>query len=220
MTPSPAPDRKATVLLMLAIAGGVDAIGLAETGRYFVSFMSGNVTQIGLQLAYRDGAGALLPLGLVALFVAGATIGSLIAERTARRGAAALLLAEAALLGVAWAGLDGARPGLGVAALAVAMGVASIVMLHDAAIASQGHATGVLVRLGVALAGLGRDVPGRTAGFHAAAVAALMLGSMGGALGRLRFGSAVLLLPIAALALLGLAALGDRARPADRSASD
>jgi len=205
MLESPTPDRNATILLLLAIAGCVDVVGLGETGRYFVSYMSGNTTQLGQLLAYHDYAGALMPIGLVALFVGGATLGTLVVESTGRRAAAALLLIEAALLALAWWGLGSPRPMLGVILLPVAMGLANIVTLHNGG-ASPGttYATGTLVKLGVALAGLGRDSRSRDVFRYAAMWLALLAGGMLGAIGQLRLGPAVLLVPVAALILLGL----------------
>jgi len=205
MLESPTPDRNATILLLLAIAGCVDVVGLGETGRYFVSYMSGNTTQLGQLLAYHDYAGALMPIGLLALFVGGATLGTLVVESTGRRAAAALLLVEAALLALAWWGLGSPRPMLGVILLPVAMGLANIVTLHNGG-ASPGttYATGTLVKLGVALAGLGRDSRSRDVFRYAAMWLALLAGGMLGAIGQLRLGPAVLLVPVAALILLGL----------------
>ncbi len=205
MLDSPTPDRNATILLLLAIAGCVDVVGLGETGRYFVSYMSGNTTQLGQLLAYHDYAGALMPIGLVALFVGGATLGTLIVEATGARAAGALLLVEAALLALAWWGLGSPRPMLGVILLPVAMGLANIVTLHNGG-ASPGttYATGTLVKLGVALAGLGRESRPRDAARYAAMWLALLIGGMLGAIGQLRWGAEVLLVPVGALLVLGL----------------
>jgi len=208
MLERPLPDRDATILLLLAIAGCVDVVGLGETGRYFVSYMSGNTTQLGQLLAYHDYAAALMPIGLVALFIGGATLGTLIVEAAGARAAAALLLVEAVLLALAWHGLGAARPMLGVIVLPVAMGLANIVTLHNGG-ASPGttYATGTLVKLGVALAGLGRDGTPREVLRYAAMWLALLIGGMLGAIGQLRWGANVLLVPVAALLALGLADL-------------
>ncbi|WP_419825111.1 YoaK family protein [Sphingomonas sp.] len=209
MLESPTPDRKATVLLLLAIAGCVDAIGLAETGRYFVSFMSGNTTQAGLALAYGDWAGTVAPLGLVALFVGGATLGTLVVERAAKRTVPVLLIVEAALLALAWMGFGSSRPMLGVVLLAVAMGLANIVT-------AQGpgphpgvtYATGALVRVGTGLAALGRARGGAARlAFDVASWLALLGGAVGGALARLRYGMSTLAALAAVVALLGLVEL-------------
>lgn len=209
MLDSPTPDRKATALILLAVAGFIDAVGLAETGRYFVSYMSGNTTQIGLLLAYHDMATLLLPLGLVALFVGGATVGTLIAEKAGRRASAVLLLAIAAVLGGAWWGLGSMRPMVGVTLLPIAMGMANVVTLRGGAADGGGtvgatYATGALVRLGVALAGLGTGRGGPAALYNLALWLALLCGSVVGAIGRLRYGNAALIGPVAVLLLLAL----------------
>jgi uncharacterized membrane protein YoaK (UPF0700 family) len=216
MLESQTPDRNATVLLLLAIAGCVDMVGLGETGRYFVSYMSGNTTQLGQLLAYHDYAGALMPIGLVALFVGGATLGTLIVEAAGRRAPGALLLVEAGLLALAYWGLGSLRPMLGVILLPVAMGLANIVTLrHGGASPGTTYATGALVKLGVALAGLGRDSRPSDVLRYATMWLALLAGGMLGAIGQLRWGPKVLLVPAAALILLGFVDLVlTRRRPA------
>ncbi|WBO21447.1 YoaK family protein [Sphingomonas abietis] len=200
------PDRKATVLLLLAIAGCVDAVGLAETGRYFVSFMSGNTTQMALHLAYRDYASVGMPLGLIALFVAGCTIGTLIAEKVGGRLAGGmLLLVEAIVLAVAAWGFQSPWSGIGLILLPVGMGLANIVTLH-AGSAQPGatHATGALVKLGILLAGAGRDARAGDLGFQLAMWIALLVGGILGAFGRLRFGMDTLLAAAGLLLVLGV----------------
>lgn len=208
MLESPTPYRKATILLLLAIAGCVDAVGFGEFGRYFVSFMSGNTTLVGIDLAARSYWSISMPIGLVALFVGGATMGTLIAEGAGRRGPAAVMLAEAALLGLACYGLLSVRPLLGAIVLPVAMGLANIATLRAGGPRpGTTYATGALVKLGVAIAGLGRDSDPRDLFFYAGMWLALLLGAMAGAIGRMRFGGEVLLAPVVVLAVLGVAGL-------------
>ena len=208
MLESPTPDRKATVLLLLALAGLVDAVGLGETGRYFVSYMSGNTTQLGVLLAYHDSHSALMPLGLIALFVAGATLGTLLTEKAGRAAPAVLLLAEAVLLALSWWAFKSPRPASGVILLPVAMGFANIVTLRAGAPhPGTTYATGALVRLGVALAGLGRDTDPRDLLYLFGMWVALLAGGVLGAFGRLRYGTDVLLAPVALLVLIGAAEL-------------
>ena len=200
------PDRKATVLLLLAIAGCVDAVGLYETGRYFVSFMSGNTTQVAQHLAFHDFASAGLPAGLIALFVAGCTIGTMMARTAgAARAAGVLLLIEAALLAAATWAFGSSWPQLGIILLPVGMGLANIVAVH-AGRAEPGatHATGALVKLGILLADAGER--GRIAdmGFQFAMWLALLVGSILGAFGRLHRGIETLWVPVAILAVLGI----------------
>jgi uncharacterized membrane protein YoaK (UPF0700 family) len=61
-----------------ALAGYVDGIGFLHLGGLFVSFMSGNSTRMGVSLAEGHWSSASEALGLVALFVIGAAVGSLI----------------------------------------------------------------------------------------------------------------------------------------------
>jgi uncharacterized membrane protein YoaK (UPF0700 family) len=115
------------------------------------------------------------------------------------------MLAEAALLALGWLGLMSARPLLGAIVLPVAMGLANIVTLRAGGPQpGTTYATGALVKLGVALAGLGRDTDPRDALFYAGMWLALLVGAVAGAIGRMRFGGEVLLAPVAVLVLLAL----------------
>jgi len=67
-----------------ALAGYVDGIGFLQLGGLFVSFMSGNSTRMGVSLAAGQWLPAAEALGLIALFVAGAALGSLIVARPQR----------------------------------------------------------------------------------------------------------------------------------------
>ena len=78
-------------LLLTATAGFVDAIGFITLGGYYTSFMSGNTTQLGADLAAGRWTIALLPTGLVALFFAGSFVGSVIAQSSRRWGPAVTL---------------------------------------------------------------------------------------------------------------------------------
>ena len=74
-------DSSRNILLACALsglAGYVDGIGYLHLGGLFVSFMSGNSTRMGVSLAEGNWSSATEALGLVALFVIGAAIGSLI----------------------------------------------------------------------------------------------------------------------------------------------
>src|SRR3979411_680147 len=81
-----------------ALAGYVDGIGFIHLGGLFVSFMSGNSTRMGVSLAdghWRDAAQAL---SLIALFVIGAALGSLIVLGRGANRQPWVLLVEAILL--------------------------------------------------------------------------------------------------------------------------
>lgn len=99
-------DRRlrAIAIALSMLAGYIDVIGFMATGGFFVSFMSGNSTRLGVGIAHQASAW-MIAGGLIALFVCGVTISALIARRLGawqRAGIVALvalLLALAALFG-------------------------------------------------------------------------------------------------------------------------
>ena len=76
--------RRRLAIAFAALAGFVDAVGFVAAGGYFVSFMSGNTTRLGVDLA-TSLASALVPVGLIASFVGGAFLGALMAESRPQR---------------------------------------------------------------------------------------------------------------------------------------
>jgi len=204
------PDRLAAAILLAAIAGAVDAVGFTELGGYFVSFMSGNSTRLGLHLAAHQWSSALFAGGLVALFVGGVAAGALVAERAGRRAAAVILLCEAILLTGASFLLEGPRPVMGAILLPPAMGLANVFLLGEGGVQlGLTYMTGTLVRVGIGLASLG--TAGRERGRGRAVALDLMLwlalvaGVVLGGIGRARFGGQVLLAPAVALLVMAMA---------------
>ncbi len=151
MTRLDSTDR-AFAISLAALAGYVDAIGFLTTGGFFVSFMSGNTTRLGVGMAsYLGDAG--VAARLVIMFVGGVTIGTMVGRaagirrRTAMLTLIALLIALAIFLG------NGARPGLAVALLALAMGMENTVLDGDGEVrVGITYMTGTLVRVGQRLA--------------------------------------------------------------------
>ncbi|MBC7166956.1 DUF1275 family protein, partial [Phenylobacterium sp.] len=72
-------DRRARLfaIVLAAAAGYVDAAGFLMTGGFFVSFMSGNSTRLGVGL-FRGAEEALIAGGLIAAFVSGVVIGGVL----------------------------------------------------------------------------------------------------------------------------------------------
>jgi uncharacterized membrane protein YoaK (UPF0700 family) len=199
------PERLAAAILLAAIAGCVDAVGFAELSGHFASFMSGNSTRLGLHLAAHEWRSALFTFGLVALFVGGAAAGALIVDRAGRAGGAAILLVEALLLAAAATLLDGTRPLMGAALLPPAMGLANAFLLGDGGVrVGLTYMTGTLVRIGIGLAALGTQGRARAVLLDILLWLALVVGVVLGGIGRVRYGGAVLLAPVAALVLMGL----------------
>src|SRR5688572_19796728 len=83
------------------VAGYVDAIGFLKLGGFFVSFMSGNSTRLGVGVATGQWATARTAVALIGLFVAGVVLGALVARRVGEARRSAILALEAALLALA-----------------------------------------------------------------------------------------------------------------------
>lgn len=136
------------------VAGYVDAVGFIETGGLFVSFMSGNSTQAGVELWDVGLADALLPLGLVAAFVVGVALGGALGAHGTRR-AWIIAAAAAAVAATAVLGLIAPDAGWRFGLLAAAMGALNTLYLAEGrARVAITYATGTLVSLGLALAAL------------------------------------------------------------------
>jgi uncharacterized membrane protein YoaK (UPF0700 family) len=130
------------------LAGFVDAIGFISLGGFFVSFMSGNTTRLGVGAA-GDAHAVLLATGLVALFVTGVMAGTLVRRVTPwRHGASVLLLVSVLLALAALAGMAGAGPPAA-AVMALAMGAENAVFERDGEVhIGLTYMTGTLVKLG------------------------------------------------------------------------
>jgi uncharacterized membrane protein YoaK (UPF0700 family) len=143
-------DRLLAIALS-AVAGFVDAVGYGQSGGFFVSFMSGNSTRLGVGIAQRIGQ-ALLAGTLIAAFVTGVVVGTLVARKRSTQQSIVLALVSLAL---ASAGLAG-RFGIDVLALmlaALAMG-AENATFEEAGEVRIGltYMTGTLVKMGQRIA--------------------------------------------------------------------
>lgn len=135
-----------------ALAGYVDAIGFLATGGFFVSFMSGNSTRLGVGIAEMS-ANAAVAAMLIGSFLTGVVAGSLIGRVAGNRHREIVplllagLLAGAALLGqfqLLWASA---------VLMAVAMGVENIFFAEGTDVRiGLTYMTGRLVKIGQALA--------------------------------------------------------------------
>src|SRR3569833_928148 len=83
-----------------ALAGFVDAIGFIQSGGFFVSFMSGNSTRLGVGIAER-GLSAIAAAGIFVCFPADTAAGALLGARTEPPRPPAKLFFFAALLALA-----------------------------------------------------------------------------------------------------------------------
>jgi len=135
-----------------ALAGFVDAIGFLGTGGFFVSFMSGNSTRLAVGAA-RNFAFAATALTLIAAFVAGVMIGSLVGRRTGAMRAPAVLLLVTVALALAATIAPAAPPLATFVLVAVAMGAENMIFEANGDVRlGLTYMTGTLVRIGQRLA--------------------------------------------------------------------
>lgn len=130
------------------LAGYVDAVAYISLGGFFVSFMSGNTTRLGVSVAQGTRA-ELVATGLIAMFVTGVMLGTLVRRFTPWRRAATVLGLVSALLALA-AMLGGAgRTDAAAVAMALAMGAENAVFERDGEVhIGLTYMTGTLVKLG------------------------------------------------------------------------
>lgn len=145
--------QRALAYVLAGIAGYVDAMGFRHLGGVFVSFMSGNTTRFGVDVAMGDWMKAAEIAGIVLIFVAGATLGGLVGQDGQRSRRAAILWTEAALLAVAALSDSFGLAVIGTVAMALAMGVENAVFQRNGAPGiGLTYITGALVKVGQSLA--------------------------------------------------------------------
>jgi uncharacterized membrane protein YoaK (UPF0700 family) len=168
------PIGLAMAVALTALAGAVDACGLARLGDLFVSFMSGNTTSLGLALGRGEWSRAHFVATLVALFVLGGIAGEILGIAAGRWRVPAVTAAVAAGLAVPLA-----APGVTVTAMVLAMGALNAAMQRAGGTSvSLTFISGALVRLG---RGLGQWLCGRRDGWGWLRQAAPWLGLLAGA---------------------------------------
>ena len=197
--------------LLAALAGYIDAVGFLQLGGFFVSFMSGNSTRLGVGAALGDLAIVVTAAGLIGLFVLGVIGGVLAAPEWWRwRRVSVLTLVTGLLAVAAWLAGQGSPASAAFAALA--MGALNAVFQRDGDIAiGVTYMTGALVRMGHRIAAALRGGP--VWGFAPFLMLwmALTTGAVLGALSYGRIGGAALWVGAAAAATVAtLLAARDR----------
>lgn len=174
------PARQRLALGLAALAGLVDATGFVVAGGYFTSFMSGNTTRLGVELA-QSPALALAPLGLIAAFLVGVTGGALIGRRTEGRRKRVLLGIVALLLAGGTGLLAAGLPVPFLAASAMAMGLANNVFAKAGEVTvGVTYMTGALVRFGQGIAARLAGEPLESTRGYGLLWSALALGAVAG----------------------------------------
>jgi uncharacterized membrane protein YoaK (UPF0700 family) len=141
------------------LAGFVDALGFISLGGFFVSFMSGNSTRLGVGLA-QGSAQALIAVEIIATFVLGAVLGFLVGHVAGRHRRTAVLTFVCFALIVAACLSEWSAPHGVMLAMALAMGAENAVFARDGDVSiGLTYMTGALVKMGqrVATALLGGD---------------------------------------------------------------
>jgi uncharacterized membrane protein YoaK (UPF0700 family) len=204
-------DRRAQIIAvaLALLAGFVDGIGFVSLGGFFVSFMSGNSTRLGVGLTH-DLTYALTALGLIAAFVVGAAAGSLVGHAAAHHRRSAVLLTVAGVLALA-AALDALSVPVAAAGLmAFAMGAENATFEEGGETrVAVTYMTGALVKMGQRLASVLRGGSGE--GFFAYALLwlGLVTGAVAGATAYSQIGVAALWVASGFAALVGLLARTD-----------
>ncbi|WP_226017616.1 YoaK family protein [Novosphingobium sp. FKTRR1] len=200
--------RRRLAIALAALAGFVDAVGFLSADGYFVSFMSGNTTRLGVALGTSP-ARTWIPLVLISGFVGGVAAGSVLAHKAGHHRKAAVigLVAVLLLLG-AIARAAGAELAM-LGALVVAMGALNNTFQRGGEVAiGLTYMTGALVKIGQGLAARLVGAPGPAWSAWALLWIGLLTGAVCGAFlqHQLPFGC----LWIAAVYALGMVVLAFR----------
>ncbi|MGO2634267.1 MAG: YoaK family protein [Galactobacter sp.] len=201
-------------LVLAGLAGFVDAVGFILSGGLFVSFMSGNSTQAGVEATSGQPQVAAIALCLVGGFVLGVMSGRLLGLflPSVRMGGRILGLGVG-LIGATCLVWVWPQPGFSLAALAAVMGAMNTLFVVDgrARIAIT-YATGTLVSVGLGIADHMAGV--RRGGWARPALlwAAITVGALVGALTWAAVGLLALVAAATALLLLGVVQMIREAR--------
>lgn len=140
------------VAALSSLAGYVDAVGFVQSKGFFVSFMSGNSTRLGVGIV-GSLADALAAAGLVAAFIIGVTGGSLLGRANEPRRVSVVMTCVAGLLALAamFGTIHYSLASLSLAALA--MGAENATLERQGRVrVGLTYMTGSVVKLGQALA--------------------------------------------------------------------
>jgi uncharacterized membrane protein YoaK (UPF0700 family) len=197
MTPTP---KLSLGLLLTASAGFIDAVGFIELGGFFVSFVSGNTTQLGQALAVGLAPVAELTASLITLFFIGSFAGASLALLPLRWApSAVLVLVLLAMIASLMLSVGGFTSTQAMLALAVAAGAQNAILpSHGAVRLGTTFVTGTMFGAAQDLAkALRRQAPPWRWLQHLLVWCSLLAGAALGALGHRTFGTYALAGPFA-----------------------
>jgi len=136
--------------VLALLAGYVDSLGFLSLGGFFVSFMSGNSTLLGIGIA-SNWHQALTAAGLILTFVVGVILGTIVSHRTRRR-VTSLWLETGFLLGAVIVHAIGDND-FAIPLMLLAMGAENTLFHRDGEVSiGLTYMTGTLVKVGQHLA--------------------------------------------------------------------
>lgn len=199
-------------LSLSCLAGYVDAIGFLKLGGFFVSFMSGNSTQMAVGIV-RGTPSALTAISLIGCFVLGVMLGTFAVETV--RGSRSRIILSLVGLAICCAGILNlmGQTAFSLCVLTLAMGLENITFSQGKDVLGLTYMTGTLVKLGQRLtyALIGGDRYGWVP--YLLLWAGLLAGAALGASLYARLGMNALW--FAAIAAFGLACIKQLSQPAD-----
>ncbi|MDP3552002.1 MAG: YoaK family protein [Novosphingobium sp.] len=144
--------RRLFAIALAAMAGFIDAVGFLSADGYFVSFMSGNSTRLGVSLG-TDPARAAMPAVLIAGFLGGVTLGALLSRWAGTLRKPVVLAFVALMLVAAASGRVLGLPVLMLGGMVMAMGALNNTFQRGGEVSvGLTYMTGALVKLGQGLA--------------------------------------------------------------------
>lgn len=193
--------------LLAFIAGFVDVQGFLSFGGYFVSFLSGNSTRLGVALVGGTESAARLA-GIIAAFVVGAAVGSFCAVFGPRWRQSATLWFATAMLVTSTLIQHAGYVYVGVCLLAAAMGAVNGVFTDGREVTiGVTYMTGTLVKMGQRLGAALRGEPLREALPYFLHWCGLVLGGIAGTVVFRRHLENALWIPAALTAVIAVAVM-------------
>lgn len=198
-------EWRAIAWLLAFVAGFVDVQGFLSFGGYFVSFLSGNSTRLGVALVGGTESATRLA-GIIAAFVIGAAVGSLCGVFGARWRQSAMLWFATVMVVTSTLIQHAGYAYVGIGLLAAAMGAVNGVFTDGREVTiGVTYMTGTLVKLGQRLGAALRGEPLREALPYFLHWCGLVLGGVAGTIAFRRHLENALWIPAAIMAVLAIA---------------